>query len=207
MTDAELRLYRDAQVAELKRRAATTKPEKTADGTAYRVFYCTIYYTPKESGFTAERGFDVTPTTAPGLGGRTYPKSFLRAVKKEGFGRLVTAVNDRNYMRYAGDGKYAYAKAPLGNRGNVLVPRKSCAISRRNPHVAGKTPLVIDSPTVMEVTGSREWFAGDTGGGLHPLQIDLYWGEDEPMGSVGRQAARPAGTKMEYAFDVVVIKK
>ena len=30
---------------------------------------CTIYYTPMESGFTAERGFDVTLATRPGLQG------------------------------------------------------------------------------------------------------------------------------------------
>ncbi len=28
---------------------------------------CTLYYTPKESGFTFERGFDATPVTKPGL--------------------------------------------------------------------------------------------------------------------------------------------
>jgi hypothetical protein len=26
---------------------------------------CTLYYTPVESGFTGERGFDVTPETRP----------------------------------------------------------------------------------------------------------------------------------------------
>src|SRR4051794_1749403 len=35
---------------------------------------CTLYFTPKESGFTAERGFDARPLTRPGLGGRTYPR-------------------------------------------------------------------------------------------------------------------------------------
>jgi len=39
---------------------------------------------------------------------------------------------------------------------------------------------------------------------VHPLQIDLYWGEDEPHGAIGRQRARPSGTWMEYAFDVEV---
>jgi hypothetical protein len=36
------------------------------------------------------------------------------------------------------------------------------------------------------------------------LQIDLYWGEDEPRGPIGRNQARPAGTWMEYSFDVSV---
>jgi hypothetical protein len=39
------------------------------------------------------------------------------------------------------------------------------------------------------------------------LQIDLYWGEDEPRGAVGRQRARPSGTALEYAFEVDVIAK
>jgi hypothetical protein len=51
---------------------------------------CTLYYTPKESGFTFERGFDATPVTKPGLQGRKYPRDFLRSVKKEGFGRITT---------------------------------------------------------------------------------------------------------------------
>ena len=117
MSDEELRAYRNAQVAELQRRARTTKPEKTAEGTVYRIFYCSLYYTPKESGFTEERGFDVTPVTAPGLRGNTYPKSFLRAVKMEGFGRLKAAVNGRNYLQYIGAGRYSFAMAPLGSRG------------------------------------------------------------------------------------------
>ena len=37
----------------------------------------------------------------------------------------------------------------------------------------------------MQRSGSTEWFICDTGGGVHPLQIDLYWGEDEPRGPVG----------------------
>jgi len=207
MTDEELRRFRDARVAELKRRAQETKPEKTAAGTIYRIFYCSLYYTPKESGFTAERGFDATPISAHGLRGKTYPQSFLQAVKMEGFGRLKEAVDGCNYIRYAGKGRYAFARETLGNKGNVLVPRSSCAISKRNGRLRQGSTLKIDSPMILDATGSAEWIAGDTGGGVHPLQIDLYWGEDEPMGPVGRQLARPAGTRMEYAFDVIVTVK
>ena len=207
MTDQELRLFRTAKVAELQQLAARTKPEKTAEGTRHKIFYCTLYYTPKESGFTAERGFDAEPATARGLAGRTYPRAFLKAVKKEGFGRMKATVNDCNYMQYLGGERYGFAKAPLGSRGNVLVPRKSCAISMKATHLRARMQLVIESPTVEQVTGSREWEVADVGGGVHPLQIDLYWGEDEPMGAVGRQTARPAGTKMEYAFDLSVLVK
>ncbi len=205
LSDAELRNLRNEKRAELQGRARTTSPQRTAEGMEYRIFYCTVYYTPKESGFTAERGFDATPTTAPGLRGRKYPSSFLRAVKREGFGRMQEPVDGLNYLQYRGNGRYGFAKVPLGSRGNVLVPRRSCAVSRRNPHLRQRMKLKIKSELVETVMGSTEWEVADTGGGVHPLQIDLYWGEDEPMGSEGRQQARPAGTRMEYAFELKVV--
>src|SRR2546427_9631061 len=88
---------------------------------------CTLYYTPKESGFTFARGFDATPVTKPGLHGRTYPRDFLRSVKKEGFGRIVTPVNGRQYIRYNGGDSFALASHPTGG-GGVLVDRYSAAI-------------------------------------------------------------------------------
>ncbi|MGI8605439.1 MAG: hypothetical protein ACR2OZ_20895 [Verrucomicrobiales bacterium] len=207
MSDKELRAYRQEKLAELQRLTRETKPERTPEGTVHRGFFCTVYYTPKESGFTAERGFDVTPTVAPGLGGRSYARGFLQAVKMEGFGRLQEPVNGREYVQYVGKGRYQFARAPLGSRGNVLVARKSCAVSSRNPHLRQRMKLRIESPALREVFGEVEWEVSDTGGGIHPLQIDLYWGEDEPRGAIGRQRARPAGTRMEYDFDVVVTKK
>ena len=207
MSDAELREFRNLMRSELQRLLGTAPREETPEGAAYRVFYCTIYYTPRESGFTAERGFDETRVSAPGLRGRKYPLAFLEAVKREGFGRLSEPVDGLAYMRYAGGGRYRFAQAPLGNHGNVLVPRNSCAISRKNPFLRRGQVLRIESPTVQEVTGSSDWLVGDTGGGLHPLQIDLYWGEDDPLGAVGRMRARPAGTRMEYAFDIKVLVK
>ena len=204
MSDDELRAFRNQMRAELQRLLETAPTEESPDGKVYRVYYCTIYYTPRESGFTAERGFDDTRISAPGLKGRKYPAAFLEAVKREGFGRLIEPVNGREYLQYVGGGRYQFAKAALGNRGNVLVSRRSCAISKNNRFLRRGQVLRIDSPTVQEVTGSGEWRIEDTGGGLHPLQIDLYWGEDDPLGAVGRMRARPAGTRMEYAFDVKV---
>lgn len=186
----------------------TLEPEETPNGTVYDgVFFCTVYYTPKESGFTAARGFDATPTTAPGLDDRTYPADFLKAVKKEGFGRLLTPVNGLNYLQWKSGGSYGYAKVPMGRRGEVLEPRRSCAISGRNPFLRQHDTIKIKSSVVNGATGSDEWFVCDSGGGVHPLQIDLYWGEDEPRGAVGRQRARPAGTSLEYSFDVEVTTK
>src|SRR6266536_4352875 len=81
MTDDELRAFREQKVTELKHRAHEVRSEQVADGAIYpRIFFCTVYYTPKESGFIAERGFDATPITAPGLHARPYPRDFLLAV-------------------------------------------------------------------------------------------------------------------------------
>ena len=189
--------------------ACSRRPRSKKLRKAKRIESTTVrsYYTPRESGFTAERGFDDTRISAPGLKGRRYPAAFLEAVKREGFGRLSEPVNGRTFLQYVGGGRYQFAKAALGNRGNVLVPRVSCAVSKKNPFLRRGQMLRIQSPTVEEVTGSREWRVEDTGGGLHPLQIDLYWGEDDPLGAVGRMRARPAGTRMEYAFDVKVLVK
>ena len=208
MSDDELRAYRKERVAELRKRAAAFAPGQTEDGAVFSgIFFCTVYYTPKESGFTAERGFDATPVAAPGLKGRTYGRDFLVAVKKEGYGRLVTPVDGLNYLRWAGNGAYAYAKVPLGRRGEVLEPRRSAAISRRNSFLRQHDTIRIKSDTVSGEFGVDEWFICDTGGGVHPLQIDLYWGEDEPRGAVGRARARPVGTAFEYAFEVEVTVK
>lgn len=208
MSDDQLRAYRKARIADLGRRLARLNGEESKEGTLYSgVFFCTIYYTPKESGFTAERGFDTTSVTAPGLRGRKYPRDFLAAVKKEGFGRTITPVSGRNYLQWLGDGSFGFAAAPLGRRGEVLEPGRSCAISTRNRFLRQHRTLIIKSPIVNGETGRDEWFICDTGQGVHPLQIDLYWGEDEPRGAVGRQCARPLGTWMEYAFEVDVIVK
>src|SRR6266568_7804536 len=75
---------------------------------------CTLYYTPMESGFTFDRGFDATPVTKRGLHGRRYPRDFLRSVKKEGFGRMITPMNQRHYIRYVGGNSYSYASRPTG---------------------------------------------------------------------------------------------
>src|SRR6266496_1256217 len=87
---------------------------------------CTLYYTPKESGFTFERGFDATPITKPGLHGRKYPRDFLRSVKKEGFGRITIPISGRNYIRSNGGDSFAFASTPSGG-GGTLVARFSAA--------------------------------------------------------------------------------
>ena len=166
---------------------------------------CTLYYTPMESGFTFERGFDAAPVTKPGLHGRTYPRDFLRSVRKEGFGRIIRPVNGRNYIRYNGGDSFVFASRPTGSGGS-LVARFSAATK---PVQSGlHHGLIIETPssTVREIFGSTRWKIVDTGGGLRRWQIDLYYGEDEPLGP-GRFMARPRGTTFEYAYSEGRISK
>jgi hypothetical protein len=163
---------------------------------------CTIYYTPMESGFTFGRGFDSTLVTKPGLHGRKYPRDFLRAVKKEGFGRIATTVNGNKYIRYGGGNSFRFASAPTGGA-EVLTPRFSAAARLQTGLHRGSIIETFD-PTVREVFGSTRWKVIDTGGGLRRWQVDLYYGEDEPLGP-GHLMARPRGTNFEYAYSVVRI--
>ncbi|HLW34040.1 MAG TPA: hypothetical protein VKS98_00115 [Chthoniobacterales bacterium] len=164
---------------------------------------CTLYYTPKESGFTFERGFDATRVSRPGLHGHTYPRDFLRSVQKEGFGRIATPVNGRNYIRY-NRGSYNFAGPPSGG-GGVLISRYSAAARLSGPLRRG---LVLETPAseVQNVFGSTRWKIVDTGGGLHRWQIDCYYGEDEPLGP-GRLMARPRSTTFEYAYSTARIAR
>ena len=166
---------------------------------------CTLYYTPMESGFTAERGFDVRLETRRGLHGHKYPREFLRSVKKEGFGRIVTPVNGRNYIRYEGGNSFGFAAHPTG-RGGELVPRLSAAARSGQSGLSWSVELITTGETVREVFGSTNWKITDTGGGLRRWQIDLYWGEDEPLGP-GKLLARPRGTEFEYAYSEAKITK
>jgi len=164
---------------------------------------CTLYYTPKESGFTFERGFDATAVTKPGLRGRKYPRDFLRSVKKEGFGQIITPVNGRNYIRYNGGGSYVFASNPTGG-GGVLVPRFSAALKLGQGSLRHGAIVETESPDVQKVFQSNRWKIMDTGGGLRRWQIDCYYGEDEPLGP-GKFMGRPRATTFEYAYAIARI--
>jgi hypothetical protein len=164
---------------------------------------CTLYYTPKESGFTSGRGFDATRVSKPGLRGRIYPRDFLRSVKKEGYGRITTPVNGHNYIRY-NRGSYGFSSAPSGG-GGTLIPHFSAAAKTQGPFHRG---LVLETPAaeVQRIFGSTRWKIVDTGGGLRRWQLDCYYGEDEPLGP-GRLMARPRGTTFEYAYSIARVSK
>lgn len=166
---------------------------------------CTLYYTPKESGFTTERGFDATPVTKPGLHGRKYPRDFLVSVRKEGFGRLREPVNGCAYIRYNGGRSYGYARHVVGRGMAPLTPRFSAATRRGQRGLGYGTAIETPALEVQRIFGSTSWKIVDTGGGLRRWQIDLYWGEDEPLGS-GRLMVRPRGTEFEYAYSEAKVR-
>jgi hypothetical protein len=158
-----------------------------------------------ESGFIAQRGFDVTSVAAAGLRGHKYPREFLAAVKKEGFGRIASPVDDLEYIRYNGRGVYRFAAHPVGRGTNVLVARSSAACRKGKYGFADRTELTTLDETVNRVFRSARWQIVDTGGALKRWQVDLYWGDDEPLGP-GSLAARPRGTTFEYAYSLVTVK-
>jgi hypothetical protein len=167
---------------------------------------CTLYYTPKESGFTAARGFDAQMETRPGLKGRKYPRDFLLAVKKEGIGQIKQAIDGYNYIRYKGGRSYNFGKQPVGRGGDPLVSRLSAATRGGQKGLGFGRELVIANHEVQKVFRSNRWRIVDTGGGLHRWQVDLYWGEDEPRGP-GNLMARPRGTAFEYAYSEVQVQR
>ena len=163
-------------------------------------FFCTVYYTPFETGFTADRGFDLTPRPMKGAGGRRFGADFIRATIMEGFARLAEPVDDKPYLAY--NGKF-HAKI-LGNRGNELVPRESIAVNTKNPLVpSGRKVWVLD-PEVYNQFGAALYRVDDTGGGLFRNQIDLYWGEDDPRGP-GSGVARAASCDLSVKWIVPVL--
>jgi 3D (Asp-Asp-Asp) domain-containing protein len=163
-------------------------------------FFCTVYYTPHETGFQAERGFDLTPTAMKGARGRKYAADFIRAVVMEGFGRLAVPVSQKKYLAYNG----SLHSRILGNRNNELVPRSSIAVNTRNKLVpSGRKVWVLD-PEVYNQFGAALYEVSDTGGGLFRNQIDLYWGEDDPRGP-GSGVARAASCDVSVRWIVPVL--
>src|SRR5947208_5868666 len=194
-------LYGDIPWAEVVQRLAyeNDKLARRPQGHNGEYFVvCTLYYTPKESGFTFERGFDATLVTKPGLHGRKYPRDFLRSVKKEGFGRIVTPVDGRHYISYNGGDSFAFASRPTGG-GGVLVARYSAAAKLGQSGLRHGAIVETESPIVQKVFVSTRWKIIDTGGGLRRWQMDCYYGEDEPLGP-GKFMGRPRATTFEYGY-------
>jgi hypothetical protein len=89
--------------------------------------------------------------------------------------------------------------------GRGTVPRFSAATRRGQRGLGYGTAIETPASEVQRILGSTSWKIVDTGRGLRRWQIDLYWGEDEPLGS-GRLMARPRGTEFEYAYSEAKVR-
>lgn len=151
---------------------------------------CTIYYTPREIGFTLQRGFNLELDTRPGLKDRRFATDFLRAVQMEGHGRLAQPYDGFRYIYY--NGKWGYTDYPKGTMQLPLIPLQSCAISSASGHLKPGTWLRAMHDSLPSVLQNRWWKICDVGGGVQTRQIDFYWGEDNPRGP-GHRIYQPAG--------------
>lgn len=172
-------------------------PESGAEGS----YACTVYYTPKESGFSEKEGFDLTPETIPSIPDRIFPADFLKAVRKEGAGRLKKPVRGKNYLAFTG--KWELLDRPLGSRSNPLEPMRSAAIaSTGGPWKKGDWILIRSKDLPLRFRNTV-WRVDDLGPGVGKRQLDLYCGEDNPAGP-GEDLLRPAGKNLGRVREVKV---
>src|SRR2546430_1230758 len=139
---AALALLAASVVAFLFLRQPAPPPPERLLAIYEKKFHCTLYYTPREAGFTAERGFDVTPETRHGLHGSQFPRDFLLCVEEEGHGRLKRPVGGKFYIRYW-SGTWGFADQPLDHNQHPLLARQTCAVSAKQTLLAPRTKLRI----------------------------------------------------------------
>ena len=76
MTDEELRAFRDQKIIALRAHRRQFHPEETAEGTMHsRIFFCTIYYTPRNRASRPSAGLMPHP-----LPPRDYTAANTRAI-------------------------------------------------------------------------------------------------------------------------------
>ena len=165
-------------------------------------FFCTVYYTPRETGFTPERGFNPTKETRRNLGGEYFSVDFLKASSIEGFGEMAEAHRGQDFIKYTGT--WGYHNRILGNRNNTLLDRESLAVHRGNPLFSTGTRVWILDNEFYNSFGAMRYQVGDTGGGLFRSQIDIYWGQDDPLGP-GADVYRPASCDVAVRWIVPVL--
>lgn len=165
-------------------------------------FFCTVYYTPRETGFTPERGFNPAKETRSRLGGKKFSVDFLKASAIEGFGEMEDAYQSQQFIKYTGT--WGYHNRILGNRNNTLLDRESLAVHRKNPLFSTGTRVWILDNELYNSFGAMRYQIGDTGGGLYKSQIDVYWGQDDPLGP-GVDVYRPASCDVAVRWIVPVL--
>jgi len=194
------------------RRKTIAGAEHVTEGVAERVtkvlqnkFHCTLYYTPRQTGFNASEGFDMTPETRAGLKNQKFPRDFLLAVEKEGFGRLEKPYEGKQYIRYS-SGAWGFADHPTDNKQRPLVAKSSCAVSRKQKLLARECRFKISAANAPPDFERLSWTVADTGSGLAEEQIDLYWGEDDPLGP-RKKLTRPKSGLVDLAETRVSVLK
>ncbi|HSI10853.1 MAG TPA: hypothetical protein VK961_02360 [Chthoniobacter sp.] len=178
-------------------------PREDVLATYENTFRCTIYYSPRESGITKQGGFNVALETRPGLGNHKYAVDFLRAVQAEGFGRLKEPVDGKAYIRYWSK-EWGFIEQPVDNRQRPLVARQSCAIAKPFALVKPAMMVRIRCAQAPDHFNNLLWQVNDTGSGLEDRQLDLYWGEDDPLGP-GKKLCRPKGLDCELVNPTIMV--
>ena len=170
-------LYRPRETTTHKKDVERSKVVETYENT----FVTTVYYTPRESGFTNSGGFNTELETRPGLGGRRFPRDFLKAVEMEGFGRIEQPVDGKHYIAYYG-GTWKFAEKPVDAKGRPLEPKQSAAVDEGHGKLKPGAEFKLEFENVGGTIERKTWKVTDTGSGLKEKQIDLYWGEADPKG-------------------------
>ncbi|HEY2837790.1 MAG TPA: hypothetical protein VGJ26_01485, partial [Pirellulales bacterium] len=93
---------------------------------------------------------------------------------------------------------------PVDHRQQPLIPKQSCAISSRHALVTPDARLRIRCPGIPETFSKLQWKVTDTGSGLESRQLDLYWGEDDPLGP-GKKLSRPKGFEGELLNPTIMV--
>ena len=143
----------------------------------------TVFYTPVETfhGGTREEIFD---SDGRSLG--FHSADFLEKVATEGYGRLSTPVDGRDYLRPDGD-SWALDDAARGADGAPLMSWRSAAADPGMPFGTrlrithcGKEPdgTEIDPSVCSKVRESR-WVVADRGSAITGRHLDLYYGEED----------------------------
>lgn len=148
-------------------------------------FHCTVYFTPKEEGYTSKNGFRTEPVSLPGIPGRTFPRDFVKIVRTEGFGRLKKPIGGKHYISSLSGGRWKLESKPMGRRMNPLVPLQSCAISMSGSKLRPGDWILIKSDRLPRTLTAQPWRVDDVGAGVGRNQVDLYWGEDVSLDAKG----------------------
>jgi hypothetical protein len=166
-----------------------------------QTYSCTVYYTPRESGFTKKGGFDLTPQSLESIPAREFSADFLKAVRMEGVGRLSNAIEGKKYLAYMGSWKLV--DRPLGTRNKALEPMRSAALSKSGAVWKNGDWILIRSAGLPGRFQYSVWRVDDVGAGVGKQQLDLYCGEDDPS-EPGEGLQRPASKNMGRVREVEV---